>query len=411
MLRTVGRYEILEKLGQGATGIVFKARDPDDGRIVAVKTMHPDISHDSEMRQRLAREVETAGRLQHPNIVTIQGWGEEGGIPFIQMEFVDGIDLRQRLRSDVPLTPAHRLDILKQVALGLAHAHSVGVVHRDVKPANVRLSSDGTAKLMDFGIARVASSQLTRTGTVLGSINYMAPEQVEGQRVDLRADVFSFGVLAYELFVGRVPFKGRNLPETMKNVLEAKPPAIAPADVQPFPGLVDVIHKCLRRTPEERFQSFDEILRALSSLAKDRPSGVRLPARILPVTLVLTAVAGVFTVKSFNQNADEVATDFAKLLAEGQAHLSAGRVDEALQQFQAAVAIKPGDREALAALAVARQRDNEARRAEVLVQQGERLLTQGRYDEAIKSLERAVFLAPERRDARTLLESARGRTE
>lgn len=277
----LGRYEIIEELGRGAMGVVYKARDPLLNRIVAIKTMSAEAAENDELRSRLEREAQLAAKLRHPNIITIYDVGEEEGIPFIAMEFLEGIDLRHITSQNIPLYPSEKWAILKQLCLGLHHAHKEGVVHRDIKPGNIRLLRDGTVKIMDFGIARVASSQLTQAGMVLGSVNYMSPEQVEGRKVDHRSDIFSVGILAYELLSYRLPFKSDSMSSTMFNILKGEHHPLDPVALKLPPGVNDIIVKCLEKRPEDRPQDVVEIVHRLDALASEirneTPSDVSTP--------------------------------------------------------------------------------------------------------------------------------------
>jgi serine/threonine protein kinase len=279
-LVNLGRYEILEELGRGAMGVVYKAHDPLLNRVVAIKTMSPDAAENEELRSRLEREAVLAAKLRHPNIVTVFDVGEEGGIPFMAMEFLEGIDLKHIPTQNIPLYPSEKWGVLRQVCLGLHHAHKEGVIHRDIKPGNIRILRDGTVKIMDFGIARFATSQLTQAGMVLGSANYMSPEQVEGHRVDHRSDIFSFGILAYELLSHRLPFKGENMSSTMFNILRASPSPLDLVDLK-FPAAMnDIIVKCMQKKPEDRYQDTIEIVYDLDSLAGEIQDAVQ--STVLP---------------------------------------------------------------------------------------------------------------------------------
>ena len=189
--RTIGRYEVIERVGRGGMGVLYRGRDPVLDREVAIKVMAGDFSTDEVARSRFFREARASARLQHRNIVTIFEFAEDTGTPYIAMEFLRGQSLSQRLASQPPLTLVQKLDIVTQLLTGLHYAHEQGIIHRDVKPANVWLLDDGTVKLLDFGIAKIAASTMTSAGSVLGSAFYMAPEQVSGREVDGRADVFA----------------------------------------------------------------------------------------------------------------------------------------------------------------------------------------------------------------------------
>ncbi|HSL83849.1 MAG TPA: serine/threonine-protein kinase, partial [Thermoanaerobaculia bacterium] len=213
----LGRYKVLDEIGRGAMGVVYLARDPLIGRLVALKTFRMSAALAGKelamYRARFIREAQSAGILSHPNIVTIHDVVEESeeGATFIAMEYVRGTDLKERLAGEGRLALADAVHVVTQVAEGLDYAHSKGVVHRDVKPANILLTEDRQVKLTDFGIARLDTSNLTLEGQLLGTPNYMAPEQIQGQATDHRADVFSLGVVLYEMLTGEKPFKGENV--------------------------------------------------------------------------------------------------------------------------------------------------------------------------------------------------------
>ncbi len=226
MLSQLGRYEIIGELGQGAMGIVYKAKDPLIDRVVAIKTINLGLAQEEkeEYEGRFYQEAKAAGRLNHPNIVTIYDVGKSGDVAYIAMEFLQGRELRD-IMNDGGLLPVDQvLDIVAQVALGLAYAHEHEIVHRDVKPSNIMVIRDGHVKITDFGIARMASSAVrTQTGMVLGSPKYMSPEQVMGKAIDQRSDIFSLGVMLYEMLTGQAPFNGENVNAIMYQTLNAVP--------------------------------------------------------------------------------------------------------------------------------------------------------------------------------------------
>ncbi len=261
----LGRYEIIEEIGKGAMGVVYLARDPLIGRQVALKTFRVGFSaKDQELaqfRSRFVREAQSAGILSHPNIVTIHDVVDEGGegICFIAMEFVKGTNLKQLLQRPEAFGYDRLVDILSQIAEGLDYAHSRGVVHRDIKPANILIAQDGKVKITDFGIARLDTSNLTMEGQLLGTPNYMAPEQIQGKEVDHRADIFSLGVVFYEMLTRRKPFQGENLTAvTHKIVYEPFTPAEEIIRDLP-PGLTAIMARCLEKDPNRRYPRAAEI--------------------------------------------------------------------------------------------------------------------------------------------------------
>ncbi len=266
----IGRYQILERVGRGGMGVLYRGYDPVLDREVAVKVMLADFSDDAEqMRPRFYREAKAAAKLQHRNIVTVFEFAEENNQPHIVMEFLRGTPLNNRMEEQPPLTLDDKLDIVAQLCTGLGYAHSQGVVHRDVKPANVFLLEDGSVKLLDFGIAKLATSTLTRQGDVLGSAPFMSPEQVAGtQDLDGRSDVWSTGVLLYELLTGRKPFDGDALTTVIIGILKEQPPPLEKYVPGLPKALLDVVAKALEKDRDKRFQTAEELGRELQLIRK-----------------------------------------------------------------------------------------------------------------------------------------------
>jgi serine/threonine-protein kinase len=271
-LHRIGRYEIIKPLGRGAMGVVYLARDPLIDRKVALKTLRVDLDDgvETEFRERFLREARAAGRISHPGIVTIHDVGEdpESGLLFIAMEYIEGKDLRQLVSAGYRFRPSEAARIAADVAWALDYAHSMGVVHRDIKPANIILTRDGTPKITDFGIARVEASNLTVEGQFIGTPNFMAPEQITGKPVDGRADLFSLGVVLFNLLTGQRPFAGGTMHEvTMKVVQEPSP---IPSTLAPHvpPAFNPIILKCLEKDPDKRFQTGSDLAKVLGALAR-----------------------------------------------------------------------------------------------------------------------------------------------
>src|SRR5215212_5759120 len=199
----VGKYRIVAKIGSGAMGEVYRAHDAILNRDVAVKTMAEMYAADEQLVERFRREAQSVARLNHPNIVTVYDFGEEQGRFYLAMELLEGTDLKELIAARSLSDLWDQLDVMEQIAEGVAYAHRQGVVHRDLKPANIRVLPSGRVKVMDFGLARIGTSEMTRAGTVMGTPNYMSPEQVKGAGADARSDVFSLGAMSYELLSGR----------------------------------------------------------------------------------------------------------------------------------------------------------------------------------------------------------------
>jgi tetratricopeptide (TPR) repeat protein len=267
-----GKYEVLEKIGEGGFGTVYKGRDPFLKRAVAIKTCTTDQAH---LRERFLREVEIAASLQHPNVTTVHDFGYQDGVPYLVQEYLGGEDLSHKIRRRDPLDWKTRLAYLTQIAEGLRYAHSQGVIHRDLKPANVRVLPDGQVKIMDFGIAKLltATNQLTVVGTRMGTLGYLAPEQIRGEPVDLRADMFSFGVLSYELLTYRRPFAGDTESSVLYLIAHLEPQPIAVLRPDCPPALAACIARCLRKQPAERYTDFGEVLPELAAAGAAVPDG------------------------------------------------------------------------------------------------------------------------------------------
>jgi serine/threonine-protein kinase len=267
----IGRYEVLATLGRGAMGIVYKAADPVLNRIVAVKTINLSLDPDlrNEYEARFQQEAKAAGSLSHPAIVTIYDLGKTGDLAYIAMEFLDGQELQDLISAAQRLPVKQAISIAAQVAGGLGYAHQHGIVHRDIKPANIMVLKDGVAKITDFGIARMRASEVrTQTGMRLGSPKYMSPEQVLGQRVDHRTDIFSLGVMLYEMLTGKAPFGGNSLEALMYQTVNTVP--LPPSRINPdVPEMLDLIlAKTLEKQTDNRYQSATDLASDLRECEK-----------------------------------------------------------------------------------------------------------------------------------------------
>src|SRR5688572_15070692 len=237
----IGRYEVVSRLGQGGMGSLYLAKDPKIGRLVAIKLVRQEFDN-PEARQRFAREAQSAGTLRHPNIVTIFDVDTHEGLPFIAMEYIEGETLGELTRRKAPLAMSKRLRWIEELCAGLAYAHRQGVVHRDIKPANLMLDSEGTLKILDFGLARREATKFTQSHVIIGTPNYMSPEQIRGQNIDARSDIFAVGALFYEVLTYQEAFPGA-VHQTMHKVLHEEP---EPLDVY-LPDLDPQVSKILAR--------------------------------------------------------------------------------------------------------------------------------------------------------------------
>ncbi len=258
----LGKYEIVAKIGQGAMGDVYKAHDPILNRDVAIKTMSATIGADEELRKRFHREAQAAARLNHPGIVAVYDFGEEAGKIYMAMELLEGKDLRA-LIGKVPMSLDRKLTMLVQISEAMAFAHAKEVVHRDLKPGNIHILPNGQIKIMDFGLARLASSEMTRTGMVMGTPNYMSPEQVRGERADARSDVFSLGAVFYEILANRKPFEADSLHAVLFQVMQGEPEPLENLVPDAPQEIIDVIRAAMSKDPVQRFNNAGEMVDAL----------------------------------------------------------------------------------------------------------------------------------------------------
>ena len=290
--QTIAHYRIIELLGAGGMGAVYKAYDKKLDRVVALKLLPTEYISQQDRRRRFLQEARAASALNHPHILTVYEVGEDDGKPYIAMEYVEGETLRQKIKSRA-FQLKETLDIAIQIAEGLAKAHEAGIIHRDLKPENLMIRRDGYAKILDFGLAKLVARRErtlaadsaektllrveTESGTLLGTVNYMSPEQLLGQRVDLRCDIFSFGVVLCEMLTGTCPFVNKNRIDTMHAILHEEPrlPASSkaelPADIQ------RILAKALAKTPKDRYQTVNELATELKVLKRDLELGKALP--------------------------------------------------------------------------------------------------------------------------------------
>lgn len=294
----LGRYLIVRELGKGAMGVVYEGLDPNIGRRVAIKTARRDVLAASgmmdEMMQRFLREARAAGALNHPNIITIYDADEEDGTAYIAMEFIEGCDLRRLVEQRRRLDLEEILEIGATVCDALDAAHRKGVVHRDIKPANILLPAEGGLKIADFGIAHVADSNLTQEGALIGTPHYMSPEQFMGQKVDGRADLFSVGIILYELLTGEKPFTGEALSTVMHHVIKTTP--VPPSELNfSVPKHLDrVLLKAMAKRPQDRYQDGRTMAAALRECAKPNPDYQVLGVEDIPPGATVYTASGRF---------------------------------------------------------------------------------------------------------------------
>ncbi|HUL80049.1 MAG TPA: serine/threonine-protein kinase, partial [Vicinamibacteria bacterium] len=307
----VGPYEIVGPLGAGGMGEVYRARDQRLERDVAVKLLPDELTENKDRLRRFEEEAKAAGTLNHPNLLTVHDVGTKDGVPYLVSELLEGSTLRALLGGGNPLPLRKAIDYAAQIARGLAAAHDKGIVHRDLKPENLFVTEDGRAKILDFGLAKrnlppqdlnleAATGTLPTTpGTVLGTVGYMSPEQVQGLPADPRSDIFSFGAVLYEMLTGRRAFRRDTRAETEAAILRDDPPELSDLSRPVPPGLERITRRCLEKSPAERFRSAHDLAFALEALSGSQASRVGVAAKppprwrgpVVGVVLVLAALA------------------------------------------------------------------------------------------------------------------------
>ena len=267
----IGKYTISGELGRGAMGIVYKGLDPMIGRAVAIKTIRFDLSsRDSEqenVRKRFMREAQSAGSLSHPNIVTIYEVGEDQGVTYIAMQHVEGNSLDELICSGKNFSVAEVADLMAQIGDALDYAHEMGIVHRDIKPANMLVDKNGKPHIVDFGIARVSTSTMTKTSLAMGTPYYMSPEQISGQKVDSRTDVFSLGAVIYELLTKKKPFPGENITTVIYRIMNEQAIPVKQLRKDLPADLDRIIQKALAKDPDSRYRNCRELVKDLKQYA------------------------------------------------------------------------------------------------------------------------------------------------
>lgn len=397
----IGRYQILDRIGQGGMGSLFRAWDPMLEREIAIKLLRDD---NDELRERFSREARSAARLRHRNIVTIFDVGEQDGYPFIAMEYIRGQTLADLIRAGALITAPQKLQIIDELCDGLAFAHKAGIVHRDVKPPNVMVEHDGAVKILDFGIVRLAESGMTQAGMLIGTVNYMSPEQVAGRPVDRRSDIFAVGAVLYELMSCQQAFQGGLHTGILHRILHQPPPPLTELCSDVDPAVVEIVDKALAKDPDERYQSLSDmrsdLQRVQARLAAHPPETVQLRAPAADTTKPEAPTAAARRAQTPRRGASREdlarrrATQIAAHIEHAHQALAEGEYEVAMASAEQALLLDAEEPEALEILDRARS-TLEERRLLDMVRRGEEWLRAGALTEARRLAEQALTLTPE----------------
>jgi serine/threonine protein kinase len=351
----IGRYEVVDRLGAGGMGVLYLARDPLLRRTLAIKVLAVD---DDDLRERFAREARSAAALSHTNIVTIFDVGEDAGYPFLAMEYLDGETMAEMIRRKAPVALQRRLQMLLELCAGLGYAHRLGIIHRDVKPANLMITGNGTLKILDFGLARLThdnTSGLTQAGALLGTPNYMSPEQVQGGTVDHRSDIFSVGLVLYELLTYRKAFSGEGMHVILHKIVHERPQPLRELDPAIDPALERIVERAIEREPDRRYQSLELLsadatafLKALAgrpdadaTVIIRRGERPELPPRKSDASSGGGRTPATPRVPNFEGIARRREAQIQLHLDEASRHFDEGRYEQAIEQCELAAVLNP----------------------------------------------------------------------
>ncbi len=406
-------------------GIVYKARDPVIGRLVALKTLTAEVLSDPELLKRFYREAQSAGGLQHPNIVTIYDMGESGGRPFIAMEYVEGESLQKVIARREAFPLALKLKIISQFCQGLDHAHKRGVIHRDVKPGNILVKSDGAVKVVDFGIAHLDSTTLTKTGVFMGTLNYSSPEQLNDGRVDVRSDLWSVAVVMYEFLTYHKPFEGPNFSSLISKILNADPEPISRHYPGVPPAIDALVSRCLDKDPAKRPPGLDEVLLELAPIEAESRRGVvaelvteaqelRLKGDLTRAQEKMRSVLMLDSTHHearslMSQITEEVrriesSSRLIQLGNDAEKRLAQGELTEALASIEEALKISPPDPRVLSLQSRALEEQRRQKAAQDAFAKGHSAFKQGDLTGAESALQAALGLDPRNPRAKSLME-------
>jgi len=407
----IGRYEVQRRLGIGGMGALYLARDPQLDRLVAIKLLKEELQDDSGLRERFIREARSVARLRHSNIVIVYDVGEDRGRPFMAMEYIAGETLGTILRRQPPLPLTRRLSIVEDLCAGLAHAHSAGIIHRDIKPANLMIDGDGVLKILDFGIARLGNSGMTQEGMMMGSVNYMSPEQVTGRGVDHRTDIFAAGAVLYEAIALEQAFPGRIDTGVLHRILHEGPTPLNRLRPDVDPELLSIVQRALDRDPTQRYQDANAMRRDILRVRRRlmQAGGQLLDSGVVAAAVDHRTPPGTGRRPDSERPRRLTPERFAELqrqqvaehLRNAEEAFARGDHDAALQHAERAATVDPDSRAAFDLIDRARFAI-EAKAVRQLIAQAERLLADGQLEEAAALAAEASVTFPDVQGAEQL---------
>ena len=422
-LKQIGKYDVIDVVGRGGMGVVYKAVDPAIGRTVAIKMMTGAFADDADLLNRFYREARSTGNLQHPNIVTVHDLGDLDGNPYLVMEFLEGESLETIILARRPMSLIDKLGIIVQVCEGLYYAHQRTIVHRDIKPANIVLLKDGTVKIVDFGIARIGNEGLTRPGQVVGSIQFMSPEQINAGHVDSRSDIFSVGVVLFQLLTYELPFEGKDTGSTLLKILNDPPKSLSSLLPECPPELEQIANTALAKEAADRYASAEELgfelARVQESLKQhiifESLNEVQQLMKEQEWSKAKDKIQSVLKLDRKNRKANEVYREVQAIInkqarsaeAEKLRHLAeeafaANKLDEAMVHLERAIALDQANTEAFNLHKKVKEAKERALRAEQAMKRAESAMYAGDLEEARQALTEALDLQPDHKNAQVL---------
>ncbi len=422
-LKTLGKYEIIAELGHGAMGNVYKARDPLIGRLVALKTITSALVGKPELLARFYQEARSAGTLQYPNIVTVYELGKEGDTPYIAMEYLEGESLEKLIARQPVLPLSQKLGYIVPVCRALEYAHKRGVVHRDIKPGNVMVTTEGTVKVVDFGIARLVDASKTQTGMLIGTLGYMSPQQIRGEHADERSDIWAVGVMLYELLCYQGAFHGENHAALMMNIMTKEPRPLSEMMLGCPQEVEAVVARMLRKEASERYQTMEDVLLDLEPIwrriqletvsqlvaksqelvnAQEFPKAQELLRKALQIDTSNTQAKTLLEKVNAQIRRSSILPKVNTRLTKARSLLDAGRWQDAKAEAEAALQLDSTYEPALELLRQVQEAAEHERRLQEGLQTSKQLLAEGALTEAARELDKVLELAPGNQQAQNL---------